>query len=365
MIIMEVVKMVVMMMTMTMMMETNEEKEEERPQGELSSSVQNADPVNVFSTTPKVIYLSHDVEEGELVENWMRKTMKGAFNFEKDMEDNAPDGDYVFKLVDEADNFNVVVIEDDSESDHEVLLHYCGQDAYFPTFDELFRTYYEDELKRKVAEKVAEEGIPRTLSREELRENRKKWFKPKPEERKIKRPLKSEGLCYQREFGVQYFKFIKDLKTLPWGGVEQLSKTKNIQQLEWGPEDRQHEQKLWYYIRGQARDNFTEWKPQYPKRTIKIDLVTKEKDITLHVKRPRCMKNIPLKEMEQDFYKDFRGWAYDPKTCRAVIALRDEKFVWRRIYLIDPMWLVNCLKKDRDCFFFNKITYYKADREQA
>ncbi|MFS7913610.1 hypothetical protein Hanom_Chr02g00143731 [Helianthus anomalus] len=74
------------------------------------------------------------------------------------------------------------------------------------------------------------------------------------------------------------------------------------------------------------------------------------------------MKNMLLKEMEQDFYKDFIGWAYDPKTYQAVIALRDEKFVWKRIYVLDPMWLVNCSKKDIECLFFNMIMYYDADK---
>ncbi|MFS7978177.1 hypothetical protein Hanom_Chr10g00912521 [Helianthus anomalus] len=91
-------------------------------------------------------------------------------------------------------------------------------------------------------------------------------------------------------------------------------------------------------------------------------LVTGEKDITLHVKSPRCLKNMPLKEMEQDFYIDFKGWAYDSETHQAVIALRDKDMVYRRIFLIDPMWLVNCSKKDIDCLFFNKIMYYPADK---
>ncbi|MFS7960793.1 hypothetical protein Hanom_Chr08g00707191 [Helianthus anomalus] len=140
---------------------------------------------------------------------------------------------------------------------------------------------------------------------------------------------------------------------------------KNIQQLEWGPEVRYYESKLWYYIHGQARDHFPEWKPQFPKHTVVVDTVTGEKDITLHVMRPRCMKNMPLKEMEPNFYKDFRGWAYDLKTCQAVIALCDEKMVYRRIFLIDLMWLVNYSKKDIDCLFFNKIMYYPTDKEQA
>ncbi|MFS7905017.1 hypothetical protein Hanom_Chr01g00042811 [Helianthus anomalus] len=128
------------------------------------------------------------------------------FDFENDIED-APIGNYLFKMVDEAGNFNDVVVEDDSGS---------GQD---------------------IAEKVSEGGIPRTLTKEELREERKKWFKPMVEERKFKHPLKfftrhpnkslgdilSWGYlddlkvyAIKREFGVQYFKFVKDIKTLPW-----------------------------------------------------------------------------------------------------------------------------------------------------
>ncbi|MFS7989106.1 hypothetical protein Hanom_Chr11g01042821 [Helianthus anomalus] len=215
-------------------------------------------------------------------------------NFKFDIEDEIPtvqEGDYVFKMVDEAGSFDDVVMEDDSGSDQD----------------------------------------------EELHEERKKWFKPMVEEIKFKRPLKFftrhpdqslgdilswgylEDLkvyAIEKDFGVQYFEFVKYLKTLPWWDVEELVKTKNIQQCLWGPE---------------ANANILEWKPQYPKRIIKIDLVTCEKDITLHVKRPRCMKNMPLKEIEQDFYKEFKGWIYDPMTCQAVIALQDKNGAWRHI----------------------------------
>ncbi|MFS7979954.1 hypothetical protein Hanom_Chr10g00933731 [Helianthus anomalus] len=66
---------------------------------------------------------------------------------------------------------------------------------------------------------------------------------------------------------------------------------------------------------------------------------------------------MPLKEMEHNFNKDFRGWAYVPKTHQAVNGLRDKNMVYRRIFLIDPMWFVNCSKKDIDCLFFNKIMF--------
>ncbi|MFS7912588.1 hypothetical protein Hanom_Chr02g00131731 [Helianthus anomalus] len=68
--------------------------------------------------------------------------------------------------------------------------------------------------------------------------------------------------------------------------------------------------------------------------------------------------------MEQDFYRDFKGWVFNPKTCEAVIMLFDGK-TWRYIHVLDPMWLVNCSKKDIECLFFNKIMYYEANKEQA
>ncbi|MFS8002361.1 hypothetical protein Hanom_Chr13g01201211 [Helianthus anomalus] len=91
-----------------------------------------------------------------------------------------------------------------------------------------------------------------------------------PEERKFKRPLKfftrhpdqslgdilswgylEDLKVYEiyTEFGIQYFKFLNDLKPLPWCDIEELVKMKNIQQCLWGPEIRYHESSLWGYIR--------------------------------------------------------------------------------------------------------------------
>ncbi|MFS7913333.1 hypothetical protein Hanom_Chr02g00140621 [Helianthus anomalus] len=211
----------------------------------------------------------------------MRETMMEALgindeNFKFDIEDEipttTPDSEYVFKMVGDVDNFDNFVVEDDSESDQEDLFHYSSKNSEdFPTFADL--EHNQDDLRRKFDEKVSESGTPRTLTREELREERKKWFKPIPEERKYKRPQKffarqqdqSPGdilswgyledlkvYAIKREYGVQYFKFICDLKTLSWWDVEELVKIKNIQQCLWGPEVRFHEQKLWAYIKDQA-----------------------------------------------------------------------------------------------------------------
>ncbi|MFS7997562.1 hypothetical protein Hanom_Chr12g01143211 [Helianthus anomalus] len=238
-----------------------------------------------------------------------------------------------------------------------------GLDDDFPTFDELFRSHNEDEVRRKVSEKIASNDVPKTISKEDLLEEKNRWFRAMPEERKFKRPLKfftrypdkslgdilswgylegSKVFAIKREFGVQYFEFLSDIKTLKWWDVEELVKTKNIKQ---------------YYCG---------FEPHRPKQVVKIDPNTGEKDITLHMKRPRCLKNMPLREMEQDIYKDFKGWISNPSTCEVVITLLDAKTGdWRHIHVLDPMWLVNCSKKDIECLFFNKIVYNEADKNQA
>ncbi|MFS7929038.1 hypothetical protein Hanom_Chr04g00327861 [Helianthus anomalus] len=39
--------------------------------------------------------------------------------------------------------------------------------------------------------------------------------------------------------------------------------------------------------------------------------------------------------------------------------------MWRGIRVLNPMWLVNCSKKDIECLFFTKIWYFLEDKEQA
>ncbi|MFS7996997.1 hypothetical protein Hanom_Chr12g01136541 [Helianthus anomalus] len=88
-----------------------------------------------------------------------------------------------------------------------------------------------------------------------------------------------------KEYDVQYFKYLKDIKTLPWWDVEEFVQTKIIQ-IDILNEEHFHEARLWGVIKYQAMNGFRDWKPQYPKKIVKIDLVTGEKDVTLHIKRP-------------------------------------------------------------------------------
>ncbi|MFS7905794.1 hypothetical protein Hanom_Chr01g00051861 [Helianthus anomalus] len=113
-------------------------------------------------------------------------------------------------------------------------------------------------------------------------------------------------------------------------------------------------------------NKFPDWKPHFPEQIVKVDPIIGEKDNTLKIKPPRCLKNMPLRAMEQDLHEDFQGLLYNQSAAEAVISLYDKKTgETRRINVLDPMWLVNYLKKDIDCLFFNKIVYDGPDRAQA
>ncbi|MFS8007268.1 hypothetical protein Hanom_Chr14g01259011 [Helianthus anomalus] len=109
----------------------------------------------------------------------------------------------------------------------------------------------------------------------------------------------------RRELGVQYFKFFSDIETVPWWDVEEL-----------------HDRHLWDYIKQQAKARFPDWKPQFPKQIVTI-FESGDKDITLDIKPSRCLKNMPLRAMEQDFYEEFQGWLYNESTAEPVISLFD------------------------------------------
>ncbi|MFS8001441.1 hypothetical protein Hanom_Chr13g01190421 [Helianthus anomalus] len=138
----------------------------------------------------------------------------GKFKF--DIEDeipSSPEREYEFKYAHEADQYNNVIVEDASDSsDEETGFHYSGVDETFPSLAEMFKDKNEDEIRRKIVEKIATEGVPRTIPRENLAKERKKWFKVMPKERKIIRPL-------------QYFTHDKNISwgdILSWGYLEDL-----------------------------------------------------------------------------------------------------------------------------------------------
>ena len=129
----------------------------------------------------------------------------GKFKF--DIEDEIPQSpakDFEPRYPHEADHYDEVIVESASDSEEDrVDFHYEGEDVAFPTFTELFQEKNEDELRRKIEERVATADIPEPVPREITAEERKRWFKNMPKERKTLRAL-------------QYFTHNKDLS---WGDI--------------------------------------------------------------------------------------------------------------------------------------------------
>ncbi|MFS7888837.1 hypothetical protein Hanom_Chr00s000002g01599771 [Helianthus anomalus] len=179
------------------------EQEEDQHQESSSSGKQHAD--QVFLTQPTVIYLNAPFK-GEMEVPRSRAEMleelgldNGKFKF--DIEDEIPSS---------PEKEVQIYCSDSSEED--TVFHYSGVDDTFPTLAEMFKEQNEDEVRIKVVEKISTEGIPRTIPRETLAEERKKWFKMMPKERKFRRPL-------------QYFTHNADLSwgdILSWGYLEDL-----------------------------------------------------------------------------------------------------------------------------------------------
>ncbi|XP_021996216.1 DNA ligase 1-like [Helianthus annuus] len=246
----------------------NEQQEDQHHEASSSSKQHAGD--QVYLTLPKVIYLHAEVE-GELEEIRTRESMleelgmdDGHMKFDiKDEIPPSPKREYSFKFVNEADNFKDMIIEEGSDvSDEDTPFHYSGVDDTFPKFNELFQSHNKDEVRRKIVERITTEGVPETVSEENLLEERKKWFKVMPKERKYKTPLqyftdhpdKSLGdilswgyleklkvYVIRREHGVQYFEFLSDIKTLPWWDVEELMQMKNIKQFYYGLDVKMHD----------------------------------------------------------------------------------------------------------------------------
>ncbi|MFS7915098.1 hypothetical protein Hanom_Chr02g00161341 [Helianthus anomalus] len=270
------------------------EQEEDHQQESSSSGKQHVD--QVFLTQPTVIYL-HVRYEGELYIPRSRTEMleelgldDGKFKF--DIEDEippSPEREYEFKYAQEADKYDEVIVEE--AFDEETYFHYSGVDDTFPSLAEMFKDQNEDEIRKKIVEKITTEGVPRTIPRENIAEERKKWFKVMPKERKYLMPLQYfthnadislgdilswgyledlQVYAIRQEQGVKYFEFLSDIKTLPWWDVDELVQIKNIKQ---------------YYYGLEAKARYPDWMPQFPKQIVTM-LENGEKDITLDVKPP-------------------------------------------------------------------------------
>ncbi|KAJ0927098.1 hypothetical protein HanRHA438_Chr04g0178821 [Helianthus annuus] len=289
--------------------------------------------------------------------------------------------DYKYNYVEDADQYDRVEVEDCSDNED------VPEDtSKLPTLMEFFAAENRDELRQKVTEAV-NDNVFECLRKEAEqvsqsnveKEDHSKWFKDS-HERKFKRPLKffqrdrsislgdiiSWGFLPQvnayavrREYGVQYFKRLYDIMSLPWWDVDELSQVRTLEY-----QVRQNDKAMWGYIKYETLRGYLKWKPHRPRRVERVDPETGVRETILNVKPPRTMTTIPMPEMEQDFYKGFIDWVYSCLTTEAIITYRAGSEV-RYIRVYDPMWLVNCSAKDIECLFIHKIRYKAEDKDQA
>ncbi|MFS7967989.1 hypothetical protein Hanom_Chr09g00792261 [Helianthus anomalus] len=148
--------------------EINEQEEDHHQESSSSSRKKHAN--QVFLTQPTVIYLNAPVEgeievprsRAEMLEELGLDDEKFKFDIEDEIP-SSPEKEYEFKFAHEADNYNDVIVEEGSDSsDEETVFHYSGVDETFPSLAEMFKEQNEDEVRRKVVEKISTEGIPRT-----------------------------------------------------------------------------------------------------------------------------------------------------------------------------------------------------------
>ncbi|KAJ0941315.1 hypothetical protein HanRHA438_Chr02g0093161 [Helianthus annuus] len=342
--------------------DANEEPENVEGEGE------HVDDKNVDDSEKLILRLEPDIEEGEIrhtytLDEIIKMTHVEDIDFKFDFEDELnkfdinQQPDYQYKYVEETDNYDRVEVEDWSDEDQSESAH--GDTTNFPTLAEFFGQANEDVLRRKVEECVKNKSFDE-MSKDERREERKKWFR-KDYERKFKRPLKYykrdrevslgdiiswgylpqvNAYAIRREFGVQYFAYIQDIMSLPWWDVEELPKVRTLSYPV-----RERDMPTWGLMKFEAFKDFKHWKPHQPKKVKKINPVIGNEETILQIKKPRVLKNIPLPKMEQDFHKGFLCWVYSCVSTEAVITYRVENEV-RYIHVYDPLWLVNCYRKE-------------------
>ncbi|KAJ0539150.1 hypothetical protein HanHA300_Chr08g0283091 [Helianthus annuus] len=174
--------------------DANKESENAKGKGE-HDDTENVDESDNH-VTRLILRLEHGVEEGEILHTYMLAEIikithvdenEFKFDFEEELNkfDINQQPEYQYKYVEDADNYDRVEVEDWSDEEHSESVHV--DTSNFPTLAEFFSQANEDELRRKVAESVKNKSFSE-MSKDEQREERKKWFR-KDSERKFKRPL--------------------------------------------------------------------------------------------------------------------------------------------------------------------------------
>ncbi|MFS7902701.1 hypothetical protein Hanom_Chr01g00014291 [Helianthus anomalus] len=181
--------------------ESNEDNVDDYPQDDVNEEPEDAegegehvDDQNVDDSEKLILHLEPDIEEGEIrhtytLDEIIKLTHIDENEFKFDFEEELNEfyinqqHEYEYKYVEDADNYDRVEVEDCSDEESVNV-----DTSNFPMLVEFFSQANIDELRRKVEECLKNKNFDGT-SKDERREERKKWLR-KHSERKFKRPLK-------------------------------------------------------------------------------------------------------------------------------------------------------------------------------
>ncbi|KAF5774951.1 hypothetical protein HanXRQr2_Chr13g0606581 [Helianthus annuus] len=167
-------------------------------------------------------------------------------------------------------------------------------------------------------------------------------------------------MVVKRECGLQYFRSLLSILSLPYYDVAVLAQLRVINRVEdkmvnlFAKKIRLERRRGW-------KDPL--YKPQFPRYEqirFTLDPDTNTARYRLVYDPPKLMKKIPLLKMRTDFLGNFRCWVYDADTGEAVILFQDSQENFR---MIDPMWITNMSRSDIIVLKDHEINYLVRDRE--
>ncbi|KAJ0602536.1 hypothetical protein HanIR_Chr03g0140831 [Helianthus annuus] len=192
----------------------------------------------------------------------------------------------------------------------------------------------------------------------------KKYEKSRPQGRILSWMFVKEIHCVavKREYGIQYFKSLLSILTLPFYDVATIAKLELINRSNFEGA-KLFARKLRIERRKGWKDKL--YKPQFPMyEQIKftLDPSTNTARYKLVYKPVKVLDKIPLMPMEQDILANMALWCYDSDTHEVVIVFINDK---ENFCILDPMWIVNMSAADIDRLFRHDIFYEDKDASQA
>ncbi|MFS7973535.1 hypothetical protein Hanom_Chr09g00857681 [Helianthus anomalus] len=169
-------------------------------------------------------------------------------------------------------------------------------------------------------------------------------------------------VAIKREFGIQYFRSLLSILSLPFYDVAAPTKIELI--------NRSNFEGATLFARLIKMNKKSGWKdksykPQFPRyQQIKftLDPATNTGRYKLVYEPAKVMDKIPLMPMKQDFLGEMRLWCYDSDTHEAVIVFNGDQENFR---MLDPMWIVNMSASDINKLYRHDIFYEDKDAHQA